>query len=132
MVPGNAAGSHMVSPGRRPRQLHLPHGLAHLTPNRARHPRRLTLVVALAAAASLPALAPSPAAAQSIHENVRTAAATRQAAKQDPNRGTLGVAARRAVDRGYLVPDQAAYDRRKERLARRAASSEALTAPVSG
>jgi hypothetical protein len=103
-----------------------------VTPNRARHPRRLTLVVGLAAAASLPALAPSPAAAQGFHGKVTSAAATRQKAKQDPNRGTLGVAARRAIDRGYLVPNQAAYDRRKERLARRAASREALTAPVSG
>jgi hypothetical protein len=75
---------------------------------------------------------PSPAAAKSFHGKVTSAAAARKAAKQDPNRGTLSVAARRAVDRGYLVPNQARYDRQKARSTRRVASLEALTAPLSG
>ena len=90
----------------------------------------MTLVVGLAVAAFLLGVVPSPAAAESFHGKVTSAAA--EAAKQDPNRGTLSVAARRAVDRGYLVPNQAGYDRQKALSTRRAASREALTAPVSG
>jgi hypothetical protein len=102
-----------------------------LTPNRARHPRRLTLVVGLAVAAFLPAVAPSPAAAESFHAKVTSAAAARQAATQDPSRGTLSAAARRAIDRGYLVPNQARYDRQKARLGA-GASGDPLAATVSG
>jgi hypothetical protein len=102
------------------------------TPSPARHARRLTLVVGLAVAAFLLGIIPSLAAAKSFHGEVTSAAAARQAAKQDPNRGTLSVAARRAIDRGYLVPNQARYDRRKARLTRRAAGREALTDPLSG
>jgi hypothetical protein len=104
--------------------------LSHLTPSPARHARRLTLVAGLALAALLPVVAPSPATADSFHGKVTSAAATRRAAKQDPNRGTLSVAARRAIHRGYLVPNQARYDRQKTRLTDRAAAREALTAPA--
>ena len=76
--------------------------------------------------------APASASAKSFHGKVTSAAEARQAAKQDPNRGTLSAAARRAIHRGYLVPNQARYDRQKARSTRHAASREALTAPVSG
>ena len=94
--------------------------------------RRLTPVLGLAVAAFLLGIVPNLAAAKAFHGEVTSAATARQAAKQDPNRGTLSVAARRAIDRGYLVPDQARYDRQKARLTRRAAGREALTAPLSG
>jgi hypothetical protein len=107
-------------------------GTIGLIPGSVRKARRLTLVLGLAVAACLLGVAPSLASAKSFHGKVNTARAARQAAKRDPNRGTLSVAARRAIHRGYLVPDQARYDRQKARLTRRAASREALTAPVSG
>jgi hypothetical protein len=94
--------------------------------------RRLTVVVGLVVAAFLVGVAPSPASAKSFHEGVTSAATARHAAQRDPNRGTLSAAAGRAIQRGYLVPDQARYDRRKARLTRRAASREALTDPVTG
>ena len=103
-----------------------------LVPSSARHFRRLTLVVALAVAAFLFGVVPGLASAKSFHGKITSAAEARKAAKQDPNRGTLSVAARRAIHRGYLVPNQARYDRRKARSTRRAESREALTAPVSG
>jgi hypothetical protein len=101
------------------------------TSSSARHPRRLTVVVGLAVGAFL-YLVPSLASANSFHPRIMSAAAARTAAKQDPNRGTLNVAARRAIHRGYLVPNQARYDLQKARSTRRAAGREALTAPVSG
>ena len=91
-----------------------------------------TLVVGLAVATFLFGVVPSLASAKSFHLKITSAAAARKAATQDPNRGTLSVAARRAIHRGYLVPNQARYDRQKARSTRRAASGEALTAPVSG
>ena len=98
----------------------------------ARHVRRLVLVVGLALASFLFGVVPSLAAARSYHGRVTSAAAVRHAAALNPNRGTLSVAARRAIDRGYLVANQAAYNRQKERLTRRAARSDALTGPASG
>jgi hypothetical protein len=51
-------------------------------------------------------------------------------ATSDPSAdGSLGVAARRALHQGYLVPDQRAYERRKAQAAGRAAA--ALTRPLS-
>ena len=98
----------------------------------ARRPRR-TLVVGLAVAAFLVGgVVPGVASAKSFHGKVTSAADARQVAKQDPNRGTLSGAARRAIDRGYLVPNQARYDRQKARATRHAESREALTAPVRG
>ena len=97
-----------------------------------RRPRR-TLVVGLAVAAFLVGgVVPGVASAKSFHGKVTSAADARQVAKQDPNRGTLSGAARRAIDRGYLVPNQARYDRQKARATRHAESREALTAPVRG
>jgi type IV secretory pathway TrbD component len=96
----------------------------------ARHPRRLALVAGIAVGAFL-FVVPNLASAKSFHLKIRSAAAARTAAKQDPNRGTLNVAARRAIHRGYLVPNQARYDLQKARSTRRAASREALTGPVS-
>ena len=98
----------------------------------ARRPRRLTLVVGLAVAAFLVGVVPGLAAAKSFHGKVTSAADARQVAKQDPNRGTLSAAARRAIDRGYLVPNQSRYDRQKARATRHAEGREALTAPVRG
>ena len=96
------------------------------TPSSTRPSRRLTLVVGLVVGAFL--FVPGLASARSFHEKVTSAAAARQAAKQDPNRGTLSPAARRAINRGYLVPDQARYDHQKSRLTHRAASRETLSA----
>ena len=81
-------------------------------------------------AAFLLGIVPSLAAAKSFHGRITSAAAARRAAEQDPNRGTLSAAARRAIDRGYLVPNQARYDRRKARLTARSVARETLTAPV--
>src|SRR5262245_33256597 len=99
-------------------------------PSFARHAPRRPLVLGLAVAASLLGIIPSLAAAKDFHGEVTSAAAARRAAAQDPDRGTLSAAARRAVDRGYLVPNQARYDRRKARLTGRAAGRETLTAPL--
>jgi hypothetical protein len=101
------------------------------TSRSASHSRRLTLAVGLAVGAFLSGAVPSLASAESFHGKITSAAAVRKAAKQDPNRGTLSVPARRAIHRGYLVPNQARYERQKARAARRAAAREALTAPVS-
>jgi hypothetical protein len=107
--------------------------LTHLTPSPARHARRLALAAGLAATTVLVGgIVPGAASAQSFHGRVTSAAVARKAAERDPDRGTLSVAARRAIDQGYLVPNQARYDRQKARLTGRAASREALTAPVSG
>jgi type IV secretory pathway TrbD component len=103
-----------------------------ITSRSTSHLRRVTLVVGLAVAAFLFGIAPSLASADGFHVNITSAASARKAAKRDPNRGSLGVAARRAIHHGYLVPNQARYDRQKARLTRRAESREALTAPVSG
>jgi hypothetical protein len=103
------------------------------TSSATRHPQRLTLAVGLAVAAFLFGVVPSLASAKSfVDGKITTASTARKAARQDPNRGTLSVAARRAIHRGYLVPNQARYDRQKARSTRRAESREALTAPVSG
>ena len=85
----------------------------------------------LAFATCLLGVVPSIGAATSFHGKITSAAAARKAAKQDPDRGTLSIAARRAIHRGYLVPNQARYDRRKARATRRAARGEPLTAPGS-
>ena len=103
-----------------------------LTSSSPRRTRRLIAVASLATAAFLMGVVPGLASASSKQLKVTSAAAARKAAKQDPNRGTLGPAARRALQRGYLVPNQARYDRQKARITRRAASREALTAPVTG
>jgi hypothetical protein len=94
--------------------------------------RLLLPLVGLALATFVFSVAPSLAGAASFHGKVTNAAAARKAAKQDPNRGTLNAAARRAIHRGYLVPNQARYDRQKARATRRAASRQALSAPASG
>jgi hypothetical protein len=101
------------------------------TPGSVTHRRHLTLVVGLAIGTFLVGALPSLASAESFHGKITSAAQARKAAKQDPNRGTLSAPARRAIHRGYLVPNQARYDRQKARAARRAAASEALTAPTS-
>src|SRR3954463_12906828 len=101
------------------------------TPGSTRHLGRLTLV-ALAVAAFLSGVVPSLASAKNFHGQIMSAATARKAAKQDPNSGMLSAPARRALRRGYLVPNQGRYDREKERAARGTAAREALTAPVSG
>jgi hypothetical protein len=106
--------------------------LSHLTRSPARHARRLILVAGLAATTVLlGGIIPAPASAKSFHGQVTSAAAARQAASQDPSRGTLSAAAGRAIDQGYLVPDQARYERRKARLGA-GASGDPLAATVSG
>jgi hypothetical protein len=94
--------------------------------------RRLTFVVPLAIAAFLMSVAPSLAAASDPAGEISSAASMRKAFKNDPNAGTLGVAARQSIKRGYLVPNQRRYDRQKARATRRAAARHALTAPASG
>ena len=76
--------------------------------------------------------APASAPAESFHGKLTSAAVPRSAAKQDPNQGTLSTAARRAINRGYLVPNQARYDRQKARAAHHTATREALLAPAGG
>ena len=98
----------------------------------ARHARSLIFVSGMAVAAFLFGAVPSLASAESVHGKITSAATARKAAKHDPDRGTLSVAARRAIHRGYLVPNQGGYDRQKARLTRRAARREALTAPAGG
>jgi hypothetical protein len=102
------------------------------TPGSVRQDPRLTLAVGLAIGAFLVGALPSLASAESSHGKLVSAAQARKAAKHDPNRGTLSAPARRAIRHGYLVPNQARYDRQKARLARRTEAREALTAPVGG
>ena len=103
-----------------------------LTPSAVRHFRRLTLVVSARGGGVPLWRRPKPGVGQQLRRQDHQRRPARKAAKQDPNRGTLSVAARRAIHRGYLVPNQARYDRQKARSTRRAESREALTAPVSG
>jgi hypothetical protein len=91
---------------------------------------RLIACVSLAAAAFAVGVAPSIASAQSHFGPIRSAASVRKA--DIPNRGTVGTAARRAMRQGYLVPNQARYERQKTRAARHASAKDALTAPVNG
>ena len=98
----------------------------------AGHPKRLIVAALLAVAALCLGVAPGIASAHGLTPKIMTAAAARTAAKQDPNAGTLGPAARRALHRGYLMPHQARYDRQKARITRRATARQALSAPVTG
>ena len=91
---------------------------------------RLFGAASLATAAFLIALAPSIASARSHFGPVRSAASVRNA--DVPNRGTVGTAARHAMKQGYLVPNQARYNRQKARAARTTSARDALTAPVGG
>jgi len=91
---------------------------------------RLIACASLAAAAFAVGVAPSIASAQSHFGPIRSAASVRKA--DIPNRGTVGTAARRAMRQGYLVPNQARYERQKTRAARHASAKDALTAPVNG
>src|SRR5215208_8020365 len=93
----------------------------------AKQPKRVTLALPLVVAAFGLAVVPGIASARSFSGRIMTAAAARKAAKQDPNAGTLGPAARRAIHRGYLVPHQARYDRRKARITRRATARQELS-----
>jgi hypothetical protein len=93
-------------------------------------PRRLIAAASLASAAFVMCVVPSLASADSAAGKLTSAAATRKAAKQDPNAGTRSAAARRAMRQGYLVPNQRHYDRQKARITRRSSARDALTAPV--
>jgi hypothetical protein len=93
-------------------------------------PRRLIAAISLASAVFAIGVVPSLASASSPAGKLRSAAATRKAAKQDPNAGTRSAAARRAMRQGYLVPNQRRYDRQKARVTRRSSARDALTAPV--
>jgi hypothetical protein len=88
-------------------------------------------VVPLAIAAFLMSVVPTMAAASDPAGEVSSAASMRKAFKHDPNAGTLGVAAKQSIKRGYLVPNQRRYDRQKARATRRAAARDALAAPLS-
>lgn len=91
---------------------------------------RLIACASIAAAAFAVGVAPSVASAQSHFGPIRSAASVRKA--DIPNRGTVGTAARRAMRQGYLVPNQARYERQKTRAVRHASAKDALTAPVNG
>ncbi len=97
-----------------------------------RSPRRVRLIAlaSLAGTALVMGVAPSLASAGADQPRIQSAAAGRKAAKQDPNRGTLNTAARRALHRGYLVPHEAQYRRQKARAARLADARRALTEPL--
>ncbi len=92
----------------------------------------MTVAAPLVLAAFCLGVVPSMASARGFSGRLMTAAAARNAARQDPNTGTLGPAARRALHRGYLVPHQARYDRQKARITRRATARQTLSAPVTG
>ncbi len=103
-----------------------------LTSSPARRMRVLAAAT-LATAAFVMVLAPSLASAGSAsfpHLKLMTAKRANKVAKRDPNAGTLGPAARHALHRGYLVPNQARYDRQKARITRRASARNALTQPA--
>lgn len=102
-----------------------------LTPT-SRKRTRLIAVASLATAALAMGVAPSLASAGLPHVTATSAAKFRHAAKQDPNLGTVGDTAGRAIRRGYLVPHQARYERQKARISRRAAARDALTQPAAG
>ena len=89
---------------------------------------RLIAAASLAIAALLLGVAPSLTSASKL--KVTSATAARKAATQDPNAGTRSPAARQAMRRGYLVQDQARYDRQKARASRYAAARHALSAPL--
>jgi hypothetical protein len=96
---------------------------------------RLVGAASLATAAFVMVLAPSLSSASSArfpHLKIMSAKQARQMARRDPNAGTLGPAARHALHRGYLVPNQARYNRQKARITRRAEARNALTRPVDG
>jgi hypothetical protein len=95
----------------------------------ARSTRRLIVVASFATAAFLMGVVPSLASASSFDPRPTNAAQVRKTPKLRPE--TRTVAQKRLMRRGYLVPHQAQYDRRKARITRRAASSQTLTTPVS-
>jgi hypothetical protein len=81
------------------------------------------LAVAALVAGSIPGLA----SADGQHLTIRSAASMRHA-----DTGPIGPVARRAITQGYLVPDQARYERRKARLSRRNEARDALASPAAG
>ncbi len=92
--------------------------------------RRLIGCASLAAAALAVAVAPGIASAHSTFGHIKSAASVRKA--DIANRGTVGTAARHAMQQGYLVPNQSRYERQKARAARQASAKDALTTPVDG
>lgn len=94
------------------------------------HGRRLIVAASLTIVAFLMGVVPTMAAASDPSGEVSGPASMRKAFKQDPNAGTLGVAARQSIKRGYLVPNQRRYDRQKARATRRAAARDALASPL--
>jgi hypothetical protein len=85
-----------------------------------------------AIAAFLMGVMPSLASARTVHAEPISGAQVRMIAKHSPDRGELGAAARRALNRGHLEPNQARYDRQKARATRGAEARQTLSAPVSG
>src|SRR5689334_22765810 len=93
---------------------------------------RLTVAVASAIAAFAISAIPSLATAASPADKVSSAASLRQAARQNPNTGTRSAAARRAMRRGYLVPNQRRYERQKARADREVRGARVASAPAGG
>jgi hypothetical protein len=92
--------------------------------------RRLIAAASLAGTASVILALPSLGSAATFSSHVMRASQIRKVSRQAPNRRTLSPAARTIQRQGYLVPNQAAYERQKARASRRAAASSALTQPA--
>ena len=91
---------------------------------------RLIAAASLATAAFVVLALPSLASAGSFSSSAMRASQIRQLARQAPNHDTLSPAARQIQRQGYLVPNEAAYQRQKARADRRAAARQALTQPA--
>jgi hypothetical protein len=93
--------------------------------------RARTIAAAPVAGVALMILAlPAPGSAATFSSKAMRASQLRNALGQAPNRGTLSPAARAIRSQGYLVPNQAAYQRQKARANRRAAAGTALAQPA--
>ena len=100
-------------------------------PTSARSARgRLIAAASLASAAFAVLALPGLASAGSFSSRAMRASQIRKLSRQAPKRDTLSPAARRIQRRGYLVPNEAAYQRQKARADRRAAARHALTQPA--
>src|SRR4051794_4566416 len=84
---------------------------------------RLIATASLAVAAFAVLAFPPLASAGSFDSKAMRASQMRKISRQDATGGGLSPAARQIQRQGYLVPNQAAYERQKARANRRAAAS---------
>jgi hypothetical protein len=98
--------------------------------SRGRHARLIIVAASMATAALLMGVAPSLTFADGFESKLVSAKQARNADVSNP--GSLSPAAKLAIEQGYLVPDQASYERRKAHAASGEALSAPLAAPASG